>query len=349
MPAQTKALQIALPLLALMAAPLASGSAAHHHAASVGPASHAPIGVMGDHRHKAGEWMLSYRVMDMRMEGLMQGSSQVSAGDVTGTMMMPGNYMVAPTRMDMEMQMLGAMYAPSDDLTLMLMTSYKRNEMDHVTRMGMRFTTRSEGLGDTKVGGLIRLFEADDHSHTLHLNAGLSLPTGSIDEKDDTPSMADAKLPYGMQLGSGSLDLLPGITWQAYQGAYNWGAQLSAVLPMERNDNDYRLGNSAALTVWLARKATDFLSYSLRLTGESQGKIDGERDDLNPMMVTTADTDNYGGDRLSLSYGLNAYIPDGALRGHRFALEYTLPLHQDLNGVQLEREPYFTAGWQLAF
>jgi hypothetical protein len=66
-------------------------------------------------------------------------------------------------------------------------------------------------------------------------------------------------------------------------------------------------------------------------------------------MVTTANTDNYGGDRLSLSYGLNAYVPDGRLQGHRFALEYTLPLHQDLNGVQLEREPYLSAGWQLAF
>ena len=321
----------------------------NHHPASLGPSSHAPIGVMGDHTHQAGEWMLSYRFMDMRMEGLVEGSDQVSAASVTGSMMMPGSAMVAPTRMDMQMQMLGVMYAPSDALTLMLMTSHKRFSMDHITRMGATFTTESEGLGDTKVGGLIRLYESADSSHRIHLNAGLSLPTGSIDEKDDTAAMADAKLPYGMQLGSGSVELLPGITWQAYSGAYNVGAQLSAALPLERNDNDYRLGNSAALTVWVARKATDYLSYSLRLTGESQGKIDGARDDLNPKMVTTANTDNYGGDRLSLSYGLNAYVPDGRLQGHRFALEYTLPLHQDLNGVQLEREPYLSAGWQLAF
>jgi len=30
---------------------------------------HAPIGVMGDHQHEAGEWMVSFRYMRMAMEG----------------------------------------------------------------------------------------------------------------------------------------------------------------------------------------------------------------------------------------------------------------------------------------
>lgn len=29
------------------------------------PDGHAPIGIMGDHYHKKGEWMLSYRMMTM--------------------------------------------------------------------------------------------------------------------------------------------------------------------------------------------------------------------------------------------------------------------------------------------
>ena len=33
------------------------------------PDGHAPISVMGDHLHKKGEFMLSYRFMQMRMEG----------------------------------------------------------------------------------------------------------------------------------------------------------------------------------------------------------------------------------------------------------------------------------------
>ena len=31
--------------------------------------SHAPIGVMGDHMHAKGEWMVSYRFMRMAMSG----------------------------------------------------------------------------------------------------------------------------------------------------------------------------------------------------------------------------------------------------------------------------------------
>ena len=33
------------------------------------PGSHAPIGVMGEHGHKAGEMMLAYRFMAMDMRG----------------------------------------------------------------------------------------------------------------------------------------------------------------------------------------------------------------------------------------------------------------------------------------
>ncbi len=314
-----------------------------------GASAHAPIGVMGDHVHKAGEWMLSYRHMDMAMDGLLDGDDQVAASAVTGTMMAPGRYMVAPEKMHMHMQMLGLMYAPSDRVTLMAMLPHKDLSMDHVTRMGVRFTTKSSGWGDLKVGGLISLFQSEDHRHNLHLNAGVNLPTGSIDAKDDTPALADAKLPYGMQLGSGSYDLLPGVTYQAYLGAYNLGAQLTAVLPTGRNDNDYRLGNSAALSAWVTRHASEAFAYSLRVTAESQGKIDGRRSDLNPAMVTTADADNYGGDSVSLSWGINSYIPSGALQGHRLALEFTLPVYQQLNGIQLEREPCLSAGWQLAF
>lgn len=338
-----------LPTLALAGGVHRDAAQASVAAASVGPSSHAPIGVMGDHTHKAGEWMVSYRVMHMGMDGLQDGRDKLSAAQVTGSMMAPGRAMVAPTRMSMDMQMLGLMYAPSDSVTLMAMTSYQSRKMDHLTRMGLSFTTETAGLGDTRLAGLFNIYRSDDGAHRVHFTAGLSMPTGSIDEKDDTPAMADAKLPYGMQLGSGSYDLMPALTYQGYAGVFNWGAQASAFLPLERNANDYRLGNMGALTAWIARKASEYVSTSLRLQAESQADIDGEREDLNPMMVTTADPRNYGGEFASLSYGLNVYVPGGMFQGHRFALEYTVPLYQKMNGIQLQREPAVTAGWQLAF
>ena len=46
---------------------------------------HAPIGVMGDHLHKAGEWMLSYRFMRMDMAGNRDGTSDLSPEEIVTT------------------------------------------------------------------------------------------------------------------------------------------------------------------------------------------------------------------------------------------------------------------------
>ena len=76
---------------------------------------HAPIGVMGDHRHDAGEWMVSYRYMDMEMYGHKQGDDSIGRQAVAS---LPG-VRVVPREMRMEMHMFGLMYGVSDDFTAM--------------------------------------------------------------------------------------------------------------------------------------------------------------------------------------------------------------------------------------
>ncbi len=147
-----------------MSEPGASGhhSGNGHHAHR--PDSHAPIGVMGEHMHKKGEGMLSYRAMRMEMDGNRIGSDSVSPETIATTVpnrffgrpMQPPTLRVVPTRMTMDMHMFGMMYAPTNNLTLMAMVNYIEKEMDHVTFRGPRgttrrgtFTTKSEGIGDT--------------------------------------------------------------------------------------------------------------------------------------------------------------------------------------------------------
>ena len=165
------------------------------------PDGHAPIGVMGDHTHGAGEFMFSYRYMLMDMDGNRIGTNRVSNQRVLE------DFPVTPTDMQTQMHMFGLMYAPTDYVTLWGMIPYVKKEMNHLTRMGVRFRTESEGLGDIKFGGLIKIF--DNYSQRVHLNAGMSFPTGSIDKKDGTPAGPNQQLPYPMQLGSGTFDLLP--------------------------------------------------------------------------------------------------------------------------------------------
>ncbi len=132
--------------------------------------------------------MLSYRYGKMNMD-----STQDSSG------------------MKMHMHMLGAMYAPSDAVTLMVMAPFKNLDMD----MANGNTMESSGLGDVKVSGLIPIWEND--RRRIHLTAGISYPTGSIKETG-AMSMRGAmpmnmRLGYPMQLGSGTFDLLPGLTY----------------------------------------------------------------------------------------------------------------------------------------
>jgi nitrous oxide reductase accessory protein NosL len=301
--------------------------------------SYAPVGVMGDHTHGPGDWMLSYRYMFMDMEGNRDGTRRVSESDIFAE-----GFMVAPTEMTMEMHMAGAMYAPTDDVTLMAMLPYIRFSMDHVTMMGVRFTTKSEGIGDARLTGLYVLHRFGRQQ--VHLNAGVSFPTGSTDERDDTPAGPDQKLPYPMQLGSGTFDLLPGITYVGQTDNWSWGSQLGGTIRIGRNGEGYSLGDRGALTAWGARKWTRWLSTSLRIDVQGWGNIDGRDNDLNPAMVPTADPNRRGGERIDLLFGLNLYGQGRWAAGHRLAVEFGIPIHQSLDGPQLETDRIVTAGWQ---
>ena len=337
-------------LLLLVAAP---AYAQHDHGGwtSGRPDGHAPIGVMGDHTHGAGEFMLSYRYMVMAMEGNRDGTDGVDAEAVVA----PDGYgfNVTPTEMPMQMHMAGAMYAPTDALTLMAMLPYTVLDMDHLTRMGGTFSTHAEGLGDLKLTALYELARFGDQQ--VHLNAGLSLPTGSIDEEGVTPASAPeaARLPYPMQLGSGTLNLLPGLTYLGQAGDLSWGAQGKATVRLGENERDYRFGNRYAGTAWAARRLSNVLSASLRLEGQTWEDVSGTdpayATAVDNRMVPTVFADLRAGTRLDAGLGVNLYVPGGPLAGFRLAAEALLPVYQDLDGPQLETDVQLVVGAQYAF
>ena len=305
------------------------------------PDGHAPISVMGDHIHSKGEWMLSYRYMFMSMDGNRDGTDDLSIDDVLE------DFMVSPEDMTMQMHMIGGMYAPTENLTLMAMVPFVVKEMDHVTRMGTEFTTNSSGIGDIKFSGLYQIF--NQNRQTIHLNLGFSVPTGSIDERDDTPAGDDVILPYPMQIGSGTVDLRPGITYLGQTDDWSWGAQANTILRLGENDRGYTVGNRYQLLGWLARRLNDKVSLSLKLDGETWEDYDGADSALNPNVIPTADPDLRGGTRLDLGVGVNVYLPENFLPGGRLAAEFELPIYQSLEGPQLETDWQFTVGIQSAF
>jgi len=336
----------------------------HDEDAGPRPDDHAPIGVMGDHRHARGEWMLSYRYMHMDMTGNRIGTDSTSPETIATTIPnrffglpgQPPTLRVVPTEMTMDMHMFGLMHAPSDRVTLMLMGTYLEKEMDHITFAGGMganklgtFKTNSSGFGDSAASALIGLL--DHGRNSVHATLGVSLPTGSNTERDRilTPmgTRPNPRLPYPMQLGSGSFSGILGLTHNWHGNRISAGSQWRSLIRLHENDQGYTMGDEHRLTGWTAWRFAPRLSLSARLEGFRRGNIDG----IDPNIVApvqTADPDNQKIERLDFGVGIN-FAAAGRLAGHRLAVEWLAPVYQKLDGPQLETDWTLTFGWQYAF
>lgn len=343
----------------VLAALLTSTTATLAHAqwTSGRPDGHAPIGVMGDHKHSARELMLSYRYMYMRMEGSRVGTDRVSDASIVDPTGQYG-YIVTPTNMPMQMHMFGAMYGLTNGVTLMAMLPYLSSSMDHLARSGATFSTASKGIGDFKLSALFDVVTWD--RQFLMAELGVSAPTGSIDQKDVTPLSAPntTQLPYPMQVGSGTWDVVGALTYQGQVHAWSWGAQGGGKFRTGDNANGYRLGNKYWLTAWGAVKFSNWLSGSLRMQGRRNENISGVDDKLTDpvptpggpvpaaQFVPTADPNLRAGTQIEVGVGLNTSIANGPLHGLRFAVEGLIPYYQKLDGPQLETDWVIVAGVQ---
>ena len=52
--------------------------------------------------------------------------------------------------------------------------------------------------------------------------------------------------------------------------------------------------------------------------------------------------ENYGGDTVSAGLGLNWLLPVGGAKRPQLGAEFSLPLHQDLNGIQAPQDWRFS-------
>ena len=309
------------------------------------PNAHAPIGMMGDHTHDKGEFMWSYRYMQMFMRDTRNGTHTISNAQARAL----GGFSVVPESMRMEMHMFSMMYGLSDTVTLMGMIPYIRNSMNHVTGMGGKFTTRSEGIGDIKIGSLWRLWAVEAPSigaHRFHLNASVSFPSGNIEPTDTTPAAPNGqRLPYPMHLGAGTIIFYPGITYGGEKGRATWLFQALGSLPLGRNKNGFSKGDAVTLNAVGAYEIIQqWLSGSVRLSYNRWEDYDGA-DSMIAQTVQTAVPSRLGGERLDILGGVNILFPEIFGFENRLALEGGVPIYQWLKG-QLQTESIVTFGWQ---
>ena len=317
--------------------------------------SHGPISLMGDHMHHKGEVMFSYRFGHMKMNSVMNGTRTLSIDEITsapnGASNNTGSYMNSPLSMRMDMHMFGAMYAPSNKFTLMIMTSYLEKEMKQ-QRMPMagssRFDVNSSGMGDTRITGLVNLYHKK--SFKTHLGLGISLPTGSIDKRDNTPASQNARLGYSMQNGSGTYDTFFFINNINSFGRFKVGEQfLVKINASGKNSKNYNYGDNFDTTFWSSFRWINNLSTSIKINYNYQKTMEGSDNEMNPRMSPAMDSSNKGHQRFNLGLGMNLINNNTFLKNHRLGIEGVFPLFQKYNGLQMRETFRVMIGWQYGF
>lgn len=304
--------------------------------------------VLGGHTHPEGQIMFGYDYMHTSMSGIYDGSREISASEAFAQ-----GFSTVHTEMEMDMHMFELMYAPTDRLTLMAMLPYHTMSMKHLSDTGHSFNQSAEGIGDFELMGLFTILgDIRTGGHRLILNAGMSFPTGSINVKDHSggnKNNPEVILEYFMQLGSGTYDLLPGLTYLGDSGPWSWGAQTIETIRLGRNKQGYRFGNEYRLSTWLSYGVTDWFAPSIRLDGRLWEDIIGSDPRLVGNPTPEGRPDLRAGRRVDLLFGVNFYAPEGFLKGSRLMMEGGFPVYQHLNGPQLGTAWMFSLGLSYAF
>ena len=295
------------------------------------------------------KWHLSYTYAISEYEEYYLGTNRVSYDDV---LFSPGvdartdnNYPVVPTEITQEVHALRVGYDLTEALTVRAQLPFVMQSTDHISIISGydAFNISSEGVGD------IALVLDSTIRQTLNsswkIGAGLSMPTGSIDEEGDTPrAPGNQQLPYTMQLGSGTWDVPLFLSFRKYEAGWDWGVDASFTMRTGENDRDYRLGNKGGLGGWLVWKGASALRPGVRLDYRWRDEIHGEDASLRvpipafPYPAPVTNPNAFGGEQVDVT--LFARLPFAA--GWYAEATYAQPIYLDLNGPQSSQKYHFS-------
>lgn len=347
------------------------------HQAHSGHAA-APAGVMFDHMlTKRGDYMIGYRYMFHRQAGnMIRGSEPTDDLRVVANACGDINCSMTASEHTMHMHMLDFMYAPRDWLNVMIMPQFVDMTMEmrelegapeeegggHQHGGGNEHATG--GLGDTTLAALIKI--GDYGKHHFHATLGMSLPTGDVQQKSEVevnvPTDVDSSnmdgvdqfVDYGMQLGSGTLDFIMGLTYTGQATRWSWGGQLSTTQRFndignlsDTNESGYALGDIFQITGWGGYNITPSVSATLRGVYTSQDSIDGSYNAPHTEMTPMDYPQNYGGQFYDIGVGLSASPKSGSFKGNRFGIEWLETVKELPKGFQLERAGQLAATWTI--
>ncbi len=304
------------------------------------PDGHAPAGVMSDFVILNRALYFGVRVYQEQFRGTNLGTEAITSDDVLDF------FTVAPLTLDKETVELDLRLGLFGFVTLQASMPITRAVMLSTTN-ALLFETGSKTWGDVSVRGLFNVLEMDEYRVSLTL--GATIPTGKYWKRDIGPLGVRETLPYAMQGGSGTYDVLAGMTFLTQNDVASVGAQINSVIRVMDNRRGYHLGNEFSFSLWGAHNLSNWVSVSIRALYERWGDVSGSDRDTDGSIDPGANSFAQGGERFQIPFGVSIFMREGPAAGHRLLLEWYHPVHQDLNGPQLAGDRTLVVSWQTFF
>lgn len=193
-------------------------------------------------------------------------------------------------------------------------------------------TSHDRGIGDLRVMARYVSFDAQ---HSTGIEFGLKLPTGKFDSPFRSGPQQGETLDRGLQLGSGTTDLMVGV-YKFGALAPDWGYFAHALLqvPLASRD-EFRPGAGINANLGLRYTASSAWVPQLQINARAEKREQG----------VNGDVENSGATLIYLSPGLTWNL---SRRFSTYAF-VQVPLYQHVNGLQLEATELASVGLHYIF
>lgn len=303
-------------------------------------------------------WNFSYTYRKLSSGGYRSGTQDYSFQDVLfspGEVRTSMNYPVVPTYICQNVHAFAAGYALTDKVSVNVVVPYITQGTDHISSVPgfSDFLLKSKGIGD--IGVSASYLKQTSNLSAFQFSLGLRVPTGSIDERGDTPRGGMGtleRLPYTMQIGSGTLDFTGAVNYSRRIDDFKLGLSANTTLRTGTNDNDYRLGNNYGASAWLQHTKNHWFQPGVRLSLREIEAIKGGDVSLRvpaafPYPASITNPANYGGTKINLS-AIVKVCPKKDCKVS-FSGEYGEPIYQNLNGIQPKDRRFLSASAAVKF
>ena len=303
----------------------------------------APVGVRFGEALDHGALRVGYSWERRRSQGFLAGTRDVTTDFVRGSL----GYNSTPRSLEVTVHTVEIAYAPHPRVTLVAELPFVQAELQRVDAAtpgacnGVRCEFQSEGLGDVRFSMIVPFIRKGVESSQIHV--GLDAPTGAFRRQGGT----SLRLPYAAQPGNGTWDLEWGWTYKGEIERFSWGGQAVGRHPVGRNGLDYREGSRFTGRLWGVVRLFSGVDLSLRTEWEKQNEIEGFDRSLRPTVDPLENPELYDRISITMSPGMSIEIP--ALGGQRIGVEVGIPVYQDVDGPQLERDWTITTAWRWVY